>query len=95
MTELRSWFRENQTLVFFLIAQLAALGVGGASMIAYYVKMETRVSIMETRGAEYTVDRMQKMFDRITVLEKQAESHKARLDRITDYYLKDLQQPKR
>jgi len=92
MTQIKSWFNQNQALALFLIAQAVALGTAAAAILAYSVRLETRVSIMETRGAEYTVDRMQKMFDRLTVLEKLGEENKARLDRITDLYLKDMQQ---
>jgi len=84
MTELRGWFKENQTLVIFLVAQAIALAAAGASMIAYYVKMETRVSIMETRGAAYTVERMNKFDERITVLEQRTAKAEARLERIVD-----------
>jgi len=52
MSELKTWFRANATLVYFLIAQFIAIGAGAASVLAYMVKLETRVSIMETRGAE-------------------------------------------
>lgn len=79
-------------MVLFLIAQLIGVGAAASAILAYSVRLETRVSIMETRGAEYTVDRMNKMFDRITILEKQGMSHEQRLDRITDLYIKDLQQ---
>ena len=88
--EIRSWFKENQTLVFFLIAQLAALGVGGASMIAYYVKMETRVHTMETRGAEYTVARMQEMQQRITVLEQRISQNAEQINRIVTLLTRDV-----
>jgi len=94
MQQARSWFQQNQTLVLFLVAQLVAVGAAAAAILAYAVKLETRVSIMETRGASYTVDRMQRMFDRLTVLEKHYEEHQTRLNRITDMYLKDLQQPR-
>lgn len=91
MTEFRSWFQQNQTMVLFLLAQAVALATGGAALLAYMVKLETRVMIMETRGAEYTVERMQKMFDRLTVMENKMEDHQARLNRMTDQLLKDMQ----
>ena len=61
----QSWLRENSTLVYFLLAQFIAIGAGAASVLAYMVKLETRVSTMETRGAEYTVARMDDMKLRI------------------------------
>jgi len=84
VTQLRSWFKENQTLVIFLIAQAVAIGAAGASIIAYYVRMETRVSIMETRGAAYTADRLGKIDERITVLEQAQKKNAASIERIVD-----------
>ncbi len=84
-----SWFRENSTLIYFLIAQLIAIGAGGASMLAYFTKLETRVSIMEDRGAAYTVSRMDEMKLKIAVLEQQIEANELSIKRIVEQYLKD------
>ena len=89
MSELKSWVRENSTLVYFLIAQLIAIGGGAAAMIAYSVRLETRVHIMETRGAEYTVARMEEMKQRITVLEQRINRNSESVERIINEYLKD------
>lgn len=89
--EARSWFRENQTMVLFLIAQAIAIGAAAAALIAYSVKLETRVHIMETRGAEYTVARMEEMKQRISVLESNMKDNKDRIDRILTELLKDQQ----
>jgi len=94
MGPIKSWFSQNQALALFLIAQALAVGTAGAAILAYSVKLETRVYTMETRGAEYTVDRMQKMFDRLTILEKRTEDDKARIDRVVEQLLKDMQQPR-
>ena len=82
--KLRSWFGDNQTLVLFLAAQAVALGTAAAAILAYSVKLETRVSIMETRGAEYTVARMEEMKQRITVLEQAIKKNEQSIDRIVD-----------
>jgi len=84
MTELKSWVKENQTLVLFLFGQAIAIAVAGASVIAYYVKMETRVSIMETRGAAYTAERLGKIDERLTVLEQMSQKNAASIERIVD-----------
>ena len=86
--QFRSWFRENHTLVVFLIAQALALGAAAAAILAYAVKLETRVYTMETRGAEYTVARMEEMKMRITVLEQHQSANAARLERIVDIMTK-------
>jgi hypothetical protein len=90
MTELKTWVRDNSTLVYFLIAQALAIGAAGASVLAYMVKLETRVSIMETRGAAYTVERLAKMDDRITILQQQTETNRQSIDRIVDVMTKKL-----
>jgi hypothetical protein len=89
--QLRSWFRENHTLVIFLIAQAIAVGAAAAAILAYSVKLETRVYTMETRGAEYTVARMEEMKMRITVLEQNQQKNAAQLERIVDIMTKGLQ----
>jgi hypothetical protein len=87
--EVRSWMKENSTLIYFLIAQLLAIGAGAASILAYSVKLETRVAIMETRGAEYSVARMGKMEERITILEQHVRSMEAQLQRVVNEILRD------
>ncbi len=91
----KSWLKENQTLALFLVAQLIALGAASAAIIAYSVKLETRVSIMETRGAEYSVARMNDMANKITVLEQKIATNEASIRRLVDQYLKDRQLPPR
>jgi hypothetical protein len=88
----RSWLKENQTLVLFLLAQAIATAVAGASMLAYFTKLETRVSIMETRGAEYTVARMNELRERITILEQKINTNAATIERLVAQYLKDREQ---
>jgi len=89
----RSWIKENSTLVVFLIAQLLGMGAAAAAVIAYSVKLETRVSIMETRGAEYTVARMEEMKQRITIIEQRQGRNEAQITRIVEIMLKGLQSP--
>jgi hypothetical protein len=84
-----SWFRENSTLIYFLIAQLIAIGAAGASILSYSVKLETRVHILETRGAAYSVARMDAMAQKITVLEQKISNNENSIQRIVEQYLKD------
>jgi hypothetical protein len=88
-----SWVRENSTLVIFLVGQMLAFGTAGASILAYMVKLETRVYIMETRGAEYTVDRMNKFDQRITIMEQRIERAAASIERIVDQFMKGQKPP--
>ena len=88
--KLRSWFSENQTLVLFLFAQALAVGGLAAGIFAYAVRLEVRVSTMETRGAEYTVARMEEMKLRIATLEQQIKKNEASIDRIVSVLTRDL-----
>lgn len=94
MTEFRSWFQNNQTLVLFLAAQAVGIGAAAAAILAYSVRLETRVSIMETRGAEYTVARMEEMKQRITIIEQRQARNEAQIERLVSEFIKDLQQIK-
>jgi len=85
----KSWIKENSTLVYFLIAQLIAIGAGAASILSYSVKLETRVHILETRGAAYSVKRMDDMANQIAVLQQKIEHNEDSIKRIVTEYLKD------
>ena len=50
---MKKWFAENQTLVYFLIAQAIAIGAAVLSMTAYMVRLETRVATLEVRGSPH------------------------------------------
>lgn len=80
-------------MVVFLLAQIVALGAAGAAIIAYTVKLETRVHIMETRGAEFTVAKLNEFNQRITSLEGNIKDNKDRIDRILTELLKQQQRP--
>jgi hypothetical protein len=85
----KSWIKENSTLVYFLIAQLIAIGAGAASILSYSVKLETRVHILETRGAAYSVQRMDTMANQISVLQQKITHNEERIGRILSEFLKD------
>lgn len=86
----KSWLRENSTLVYFLIAQFIALGAGAAAALAYFTKLETRVSIMETRGAAYTVSRMDEMKLAIAKLQQDIDKNEDSIKRIVDVMTREL-----
>jgi len=85
----RSWLKDNQTLVLFLLAQGGALAIAGASMLSYFTRLDTRVTIMEERGAAYTVARMDEMKLKINSLEAQIKTNQATIDRLVQAFLKD------
>jgi len=86
MTELRSWLRDNQTLVGFLVAQTLAAAAVAISIITYSVKLEGRVTTLEVRGSPHlaTIDQ------RLTVLESKTATNKESVDRIVDVMTKRL-----
>ena len=76
----RSWLSDNQTLVYFLAAQASVLGAAAISIIAYSVRLETRVSTLEVRGSPP----LAAIENRLTALENQTESNKESIGRIVD-----------
>jgi len=86
MTELKSWLRDNSTLMYFLVAQAIAIGAVVVSIIAYSVKLESRVTTLEVRGSPHlaTIDQ------RLTVLESKTATNKESVDRIVDVMTKRL-----
>ena len=80
MTELKSWVRENSTLVYFLIAQAIALISGGAWGLSYMVNLENRVATLENRGSPH----LNIIDGRLIQLESQTENNRERLDRLVD-----------
>jgi hypothetical protein len=86
MSELKSWVRENSTLVYFLIAQALAIGAVGVSIIAYAVRLETRVNTLEVRGSPH----LAVIDNRLTVLESLTRSNKESIDRVVDVMTREL-----
>ena len=86
MTELKSWLKENQTLVYFLIAQAIALVSGGAWGLSYMVNLENRVATLEVRGSPHLGD----INNRLTVLESKTSDNKEAIDRIVTIMTKEL-----
>jgi uncharacterized coiled-coil protein SlyX len=84
--KVRSWFSENQGLVYFLVAQATATLVGAASLIAYSVNLENRVTTLETRGSPH----LQIIDGRLTVLESKTATNKESIDRIVTVMTKAL-----
>lgn len=86
MVAARTWFKENQTLVYFLIAQAIAIGTAVLSMTAYMVRLETRVATLETRGSPHlgVID------NRLTVLESQTKDNKEAIDRVVNVMTRKL-----
>ena len=82
----KSWFQNNQTLVYFLVAQAIALGAVAVSIIAYSVRLETRVNTLEVRGSPHLAE----INNRLTVLESQTQTSKQSIDRIVEIMTREL-----
>ena len=65
MSQVASWFKENQALVIALVAQAIIGGI-------YLVNLEARVSILETRGSPH----LSEINTRLTTLEKLTEANR-------------------
>jgi hypothetical protein len=85
MVEARSWFRENQVLVTFLIGQALAVGAALASLIAYATRLDARVHTLEIRGSPH----LERIDNRLTALEGRTKENSDRLERIVDVLTRD------
>ena len=54
------------------------------------LKMENRVTTLETRGAEYSVARMNRTDERITVIEQRQARNEQQITRIVDILTRDI-----
>jgi hypothetical protein len=86
MTSIKSWFQENHTLVYFLVAQAIAIGAAVLSVTAYMVRLESRVNTLEVRGSPHLAE----INNRLTVLESLTKTNKDSLDRVVDIMTKNL-----
>jgi len=86
----KPWFKENATLIYFLVAQLIAIGAGAATTLAYFTRLENRVHTMEVRGAAYTVARMDEMKLSIAKLEQSIEKNEDQIKLIREVMTRRL-----
>jgi hypothetical protein len=86
MTSMKSWFHENHSLVYFLVAQAVAIGAVVLSITAYMVRLETRVTTLEVRGSPHLAE----INNRLTVLESLTKDNRDTLDRVVDIMTKNL-----
>jgi hypothetical protein len=77
-----SWLLENRTLLSVLVAQ-------GLAILIYAVRLETRVTTLETRGSPH----LERIDSRLTVLESLTRSNKESVDRIVDVMTRELGKP--
>jgi uncharacterized coiled-coil protein SlyX len=86
MTSVKSWFNENQALVYFLVAQGIAIGAAVLSMTAYMVELESRVMTLEVRGSPHLAE----INNRLTVTEKETQANHDSLQRVIDIMTREL-----
>jgi hypothetical protein len=86
MTSVRSWFADNQALVYFLVAQGVAIGAAVLSITAYMVQLEARVNTLEVRGSPHLAE----INNRLTVLESMTRSNKDSIDRVVEIMTREL-----
>ena len=88
--ELKSWIEKNHTMLYFFAAQTIAILTGAAYLLIYATRLEERVSTMETRGAAYTVARMDEMRVRISILEEKIDKNTESINRVVEVMTKNL-----
>jgi hypothetical protein len=81
-SKVASWLLENRTLLSVLFAQ-------GLAILIYSVRLETRVNTLETRGSPH----LERIDNRLTVLESLTRSNKESVDRIVDVLTRELGKP--
>lgn len=86
MTELKSWARNNSTLVYFLIAQAIFVGGLAFSGWGYMVRLESRVHTLEVRGSPHLAE----INTRLTVLEGMTKRNQESITKIIDVMTKEL-----
>jgi hypothetical protein len=77
-----SWLLENRTLLSVLFAQ-------GIAILVYSVRLETRVTTLETRGSPH----LERIDNRLTVLESLTTTNKHSVDRIIEIMTRELGKP--
>lgn len=83
---MKGWLRENATLVYFLLAQAAALVSLSFWGLSYMVQLEARVSALETRGSSHVAE----INNRLTVTERETDANRRSLERIIEVMLREL-----
>jgi hypothetical protein len=76
---IRQWLRENQTLLYFLAVQALAI-------IVYTVRLDGRVTTLETRGSPH----LAQIDNRLTILESGTKDNKASIERIINVMTREL-----
>jgi len=85
--KVNGWMEENRsTLVLFLVAQGIAILGAVITLTSYMVKLEARVSTLETRGSPH----LGSIENRLTVLEKITDAQQKSIERIVDVMTKEL-----
>jgi hypothetical protein len=79
MSDVKSWFKENQMLVIGLIGQAIIAGI-------YMVNLEARVSTLETRGSPH----LNEINTRLTTLEKLTEANRDSINVMRDIMTRRL-----
>ena len=82
----KSWLKENQTLIYFLIGQGIFIGGLAFAGVSYMVTLENRVTTLEVRGSPHLAE----INTRLTTTEKETDANTQRIDRIVDVLTREL-----
>lgn len=84
--EIKTWAKANSGLATFLIGEAMAIATILASLVAYAVRMDTRIETLEVRGSPH----IEKIDSRVTTIETKVNSHEQSIDRIVNVMTREL-----
>ena len=82
----KSFFKENSTLIYFLIGQAVFIGGLAFTGVSYMTTLENRVTTLEVRGSPH----LAQINTRLTTTEKETEANTHRIDRIVEIMTREL-----
>lgn len=84
--QIKMWVKGHTGLAAFLIGEALTIAAILASLIAYAVRMDTRIGTLEVRGSPH----IERIEHRITTIEAKTIANENRLDKIVDVMTREL-----
>jgi len=84
--DVKTWAKSNPGLATFLIGEALTIAAILASLIAYAVRMDTRIETLEVRGSPH----IERLEHRMTTTEAETASNKNSINRIVDVMTREL-----
>jgi hypothetical protein len=84
--EIKTWVKGHSGLTAFLVGEALTIAAILASIIAYAVRMDTRIETLEVRGSPH----IERLEHRMTTTEAETASNKNSINRIVDVMTREL-----